>query len=273
MKPNNPRRQSSEVEQIISYLLQNGGTELIDRIHTFSVGLFVKYYGIEPKNVFKKKNKNYAGVKRNDLPGSFRVRGNKIYIRYNEKEFATGCNNTASGWKNANKYWEGKYEEIDAIADGKLKSNDTIANIFKKFIDYKTQYDKVLQRTIREYNYRIGQVFSDFDVLLTERNVIIALENFIKNTKLNPITINNYLLAVQTFLNWASDDDQQYIPKKDYIKKYRQKTQINIRTPYSEEEYKMFVDYFEKENKEMSLFIQFLWNTGARGNETNIYPK
>ena len=29
----------------------------------------------------------------------------------------------------------------------------------------------------------------------------------------------------------------------------------------------MFVDYFEKENKEMSLFIQFLWNTGARGTE------
>jgi len=29
----------------------------------------------------------------------------------------------------------------------------------------------------------------------------------------------------------------------------------------------MFVDYFEKENQEMSLFIQFLWNTGARGNE------
>ena len=44
MKHNNPRKQSSEVEQIISYLLQNGGTELIDRIHTFSVGLFVKYY-------------------------------------------------------------------------------------------------------------------------------------------------------------------------------------------------------------------------------------
>ena len=33
------------------------------------------------------------------------------------------------------------------------------------------------------------------------------------------------------------------------------------------DEYQMFVNYFEKENREMSLFIQFLWHTGARGSE------
>ena len=155
MKPNNPRRQSSEVEQIISYLLQNGGSELIDRIHTFSVGLFVKYYGIEPKNVFKKKNKNknYAGVQRNDLPGHFKVRCNKIYVRYKGKDIATGCNNTPSGWKNANKFWEGKYEEIDAVLSGHRKTSDTISNIFKKFIDYKTQYNKVSEQTIKGHCY------------------------------------------------------------------------------------------------------------------------
>ena len=124
MKPNNPRKQITELEQIFSYLLQNNGGELIDRIHTYSVGLFVKYFGIKPKNVFKK-NKN-AGIQRNDLAGHFRVRGKKIYVRYKGKDIATGCDNTTTGWKLANKFWEQKINEIDAIIQGEKKAEDTI---------------------------------------------------------------------------------------------------------------------------------------------------
>ena len=268
MKRNNPRKQSTELEQIVAYLLQQGESELIDRIHTYSVGLFVKYYGLEPKNVFKtKKNSNHAGVQRNDLPGHFKVIGNKIYIRYRGKDIATKCSNTAQGWKNANKFWDEKHLEFDAIISGKKQADDVISNIYSKFIDYKKQYDKITENTIKEYNSRIKQVFTDFSVVLNEKNINNSLEKFIKNTSLNPISVNHYLSVVQIFFNWCSDDDRQYIPKKDYTTKYKKKASTNIRAPYTEEEYKMFVDYFEKNNKEMSLFIQFLWHTGARGSE------
>jgi len=55
----------------------------------------------------KKPNKKPkpAGVMRNDLAGSMRVRGNKISIRYKQKEFATGYENTPIGWKLANDWW------------------------------------------------------------------------------------------------------------------------------------------------------------------------
>ena len=137
MKANKFRKQSSELEQIISYLLQKGESDLIDRIHTYSVGLFVKYYGLEPKNVFKKAGKpNHAGIQRNDLPGHFKVRGNKIYIRYRGKDITTKCNNTPQGWKNANNFWAEKYAEIDAIITGQKQASDTIGATFKKFIEY-----------------------------------------------------------------------------------------------------------------------------------------
>jgi integrase len=40
-----------------------------------------------------------AGVKRNDLTGSFRVRRNKIYAKYKGIEITTGFENTPNGWK------------------------------------------------------------------------------------------------------------------------------------------------------------------------------
>ena len=183
------------------------------------------------------------------------------------EDIATGCDNTTTGWKLANKFWEQKINEIDAIMQGEKKAQDTIENTFNKFIEYKMQYDKISKNTIKLYNIRIKSVFNDLKINLNEKNIKNSLDNFIKNTNLSDLSINYFLTGIQTFLNWASDEDQQFISKKDYIKKYKQKPQSSIRPPYTEEEYKIFVDYFDKNHKEMSLFIQFLWNTGARGSE------
>ena len=171
---------------------------------------------------YKKDNKNrkQSGVLRNDLPGFARVRGNKIYIRYRNKDISTGFNDTKQGWKNANDFWAEKVRTLEYIEEGIIKTSDTIENIFKKFLEYKMQFQKVSNSTVKLYEYRINEVFGeDLNITLSEKNIKIALDNFIKNTKLSATSINIILQGIRAFLNWSSDDDQQYIPHKNYIKK------------------------------------------------------
>ena len=236
-----------------------------------TISIIARFVDAEVEKIGDKRYKknNHQGFLANDLQGSAKVIGNKIYIRYKGKDIATKCNNTHRGWKLANKFWREKYEEYDAIINDKKLPNDTICNIFKKFVEYKKEYDKVSEKTIAHY-YRVLQfLFDNFDDILSEIKIKKALNNYIKDTKLSGISINNYLTTAQTFFNWASDEEQQYIPKIDFIKKYKQPIQKKIKEPYTKEEYVMIVDYIENErkHKEFALFIQFLWHTGARSGE------
>jgi integrase len=112
-------------------------------------------------------------------------------------------------------------------------------------------------------------VFADTKITLTQRNIKLALEDFIRHCKLSATSINIILAGIDTFLNLSSDEEQKYIPKKNHVKKYKPPLPNKIKPPYTEEEYLMFVEHFEKRgNKEMSLFLQFLWETGARSKES-----
>ena len=67
----------------------------------------------------------------------------------------------------------------------------------------------------------------------------------------------------------ASDDDNGYIPVKNYTKKLKQKPAKQIKQPYTAEEYHLILSYFEQQDKkELCLLLRFLWNTGARVGET-----
>ena len=81
-----------------------------------------------------------------------------------------------------------------------------------------------------------------------------------------------HLNAVNGFLNWAADEEQNYIPYKKYIKKYKRKVSVKPKEAYSREEYEQLLNYFSGvEHKEINLFLQFLWLTGARvGESTSI---
>jgi integrase len=223
----------------------------------------------EVKTKKSSKGNKQAGVLRNDLPGFARVRGKKIYIRYKNKDIATGFNDTKHGWKLANDFWADKIRSLEAIESGEIKATDSIENIFARFIEYKKCYQKVTDTTINLHESRIKKVFADTKITLTERNIKVALEDFIRHCELSATSINIILAGIDTFLNWASDEEQKYLPKKNYIKKYKPPLSNKIKPPYTEEEYLMFVEHFDRRGKkEMSLFLQFLWETGARSKES-----
>jgi len=214
-----------------------------------------------------KKKPKHAGIKRNDLDGSMRVRGNKISVRYKQKEFSTGYENTSIGWKMANEWWAVKVKELKEIEYGEKQAEDTIQNIFNKFMEYKKKITKITKKTEQYYIFGFNAVIKDKNKILSEANIRKQIEDYVKNAAVSANSINIYLRAVAGFLNWASDDDNNFIPRKNYIKKYKQKETKQIKPNYSEDEYNLFLKYFETRNYEMYLFLQFLWNTGARVGE------
>jgi len=217
----------------------------------------------------KDKNKQKpAGIMRNDLDGFMRVRGNKISVRYKGKDIATGYNNTPAGWKMANEWWAVRLKELKAIEEGEKQAEDTILNIFNKFLDYKRKITKITKKTEQYYLTGFNAVIAEPNLILSEVSIIKQLNNFIKTTTVSQNSINIYLRAIAGFLNWASDENNSYIPRKDYTKKYKQKESKVIKPSYTKEEYNLFLEYFETRNYEMYLLLQFLWNTGARVGET-----
>jgi integrase len=210
---------------------------------------------------------DHKGVMRNDLPGYMKLKGNRIYVRWKGKDIATGFKNTGLGWKMANEFWAKRSKELQSIEDGEKPVEDTIGNIFKKFLEHKNKIDKIAKRTEQRYITGFRAVFVRPNELLSENNVKNQIAEFITTTKISPLSINNYLVAANIFLNWASDDDNNYIPAKKYIKKYKQKVVEKVKPPYTQEEYNLLLSYFQHKNKEMYIFLQFLWNTGARCGE------
>lgn len=216
-----------------------------------------------------------AGQKRSDLPGYMKARGNKIYVRYKGKDLASGFHNTSNGWNLANKWWENKVKELQDIEDGALEMRDTFANIFQKFIAHKKKFQKLQERTLKDYQWFFNSIFkhSDPDLIMNEDNIKIVLENLLANSGGNSATtINDKLKVLKTFFIWASDEDRRYIARKDYTKKYKQSESHSVRESYTPDEYKAFVDYFMnkggKNDVEMAYLLRFLWETGARSSET-----
>jgi integrase len=209
-----------------------------------------------------------AGIMRNDLDGSMRVRGNKISVQYKRTEFATGLDNTAIGWKMANEWWAKKLKELQAIEAGEKPVGDTINNVFDRFLDYKKKITKITKKTEQYYWTGYKAIISSPNEILTEANVKKQIDNFVRNATVSANTINIYLRAIAGFLNWASDEDNNYIPAKNYTKKYKQKETDSVKPPYTADEYNLLLEYFEHRNYEMWLLLQFLWNTGARCGET-----
>ena len=88
MQRKNFKKQCKNIKNILDYLSKNSDIELIEKIYFYTEKLFLERYS---KNSLKTKKGKKAGIQRNDLQGHFRVRGNKIYVSYKRKEFATGC--------------------------------------------------------------------------------------------------------------------------------------------------------------------------------------
>ena len=158
---------------------------------------------------------------RNDLDGFMRVVGKKIYVRYKGKDIATKCNNTPAGWKLANEWWAVRLKELKAIEDGEKQAEDTILNIFNKFLEYKRKIDKINTRTEKGYIAAFNKVFTEPNIIFSEKIIDKYVKLYLENTSNNETSINIHLKNINVFLTWASDDSNNYIPIKNYLKKYK----------------------------------------------------
>jgi len=166
-----------------------------------------------------------------------RIRGNKISIQYKRTTISTGYPNTPIGWKMANEWWSLKLKELQEISDGTRPLEDSIKNIFNKFLDYKRKVTKITKKTEQYYLTGFNAIITEPNLVLSEANIKFQIENYVRNTTVSANSVNIYLRAIAGFLNWASSDGKNYIPQKDYTKFFRQKETKEIKSAFSQSEY------------------------------------
>jgi hypothetical protein len=150
---------------------------------------------IMKKKSAQKAKKDHAGVMRNDLPGFVRLRGERLSIRYKGKDIATGYKNTASGWNMLNEWWAIKSNELQAIEDGEKSAEDTILNIFNRFLDYKRKITKITKKTEQYYLTGFNAIITEPNLILSDANIRKQIDNYVRTATVSSNSVNIYLLS------------------------------------------------------------------------------
>lgn len=213
----------------------------------------------------KAKKEAPQGVKRNDLPGSFRVHGKKIVIVYKNKSIATGFSNTKMGWISANEWWASKLE-LDQRGNYSLEDTQiTVQKALDLFYNYKKNVQKLNKSSLYVEITILKKLFKKVDALISKKHIESIIENFIATASVSQVTQNLYISYIGAFVNFLYE--KEYINFTISFKKYKKKVSPLKRQPYTNEEYMQIVSYFDKKEPIISLYIQFLWNTGCRASE------
>jgi integrase len=192
------------------------------------------------------------------FPGSIIIdkRYNTLYIKFKGKKTATGLKDTKINRKIAEAMLEKMFYDYTRLGElpGKKK---LISEAFKDFLLTKiNKYDK----TLKCYQWAYNAVISG-DYYLNNDRIESDIQKYISKTSHSAVTINNYLRHLQVFFNFCIQ--KKWIEYNNYKADYSKK-ETHTPQSYTDDEIRQIINYFDNNDPEISLLIQFMLETGAR---------
>ena len=196
------------------------------------------------------------------IPGSIYVQNGrtKLMIKFQGRRIATGLEDTKEGRKIAALMLERLFLESKGLAPVVEEEQKGIRldDAFDKFLEVhcsnKTRGTKdnflAAFKAIARSNYLLNVDDLEADILY-----------YLAHTSHQPYTINNYLVRFQTFLNFCTKRD--WLPATDFAKQHEKRVESVVQT-WEEWEIERLIAYFDERDKEFSVMIQFMLQTGAR---------
>ena len=196
------------------------------------------------------------------IPGSVYVQNGrtKLMIKFQGRRIATGLEDTKEGRKIAAQMLERLYLESKGLAPVIEEQPEGVwlDDAFDKFLEVhcsnKTQGTKdnflAAFKAIARSNYLLNVNDLEADILY-----------YLAHTTHQPYTINNYLVRFQTFLNFCTKRD--WLPETTFAKQHEKRVESIVQT-WEEWEIERLITYFDERDKEFSVMIQFMLQTGAR---------
>ncbi|MFN8361342.1 MAG: tyrosine-type recombinase/integrase [Candidatus Kapaibacterium sp.] len=212
------------------------------------------------------------GKRKQIVPGSVFVRnGSKLlYIKYQGKHISTGLDDTPQGRKIAQEMLQQLHFEYINYNQNPVIRTKKIFELFKLFIE---EHCKGLeQATIKMYDVSFRSI-TPADYYISDERINNDIAKFIESykDKVKVSTITNYLRHYSVFAN--------FLLRKEYISRFPEKLRMERKLSkrgekprqvivFDRTEIEALVQYFMQTDREFALLLMFLWNTGARFQET-----
>jgi hypothetical protein len=122
---------------------------------------------------------------------------------------STGLTDTGRGRELAHQILETLYFELYHGNGRNDKRIRMMSDLFEEFIDSKTR----LPNTIVNYRLSYKSIVRG-DYIPNEQRIEDDVKQFLRNTKLKPVSINSYLRQFKAFLSWLTDYHDLRVPKR-----------------------------------------------------------
>ncbi|MBE2189008.1 MAG: site-specific integrase [Candidatus Kapabacteria bacterium] len=188
-------------------------------------------------------------------------RSNKIIIHFNKKRTHTGLSNTPQNLKIAERILLKQYLEFHGIAE--KMSRQTISDAYHEFLEIHCKH--LSPKTIIGYKLAINTIAQNKKLPLTTDNLKEQVHNFIRRFDGTDATFNIYLRAFQVFINYCVKNE--YISPLQAFKNHKRANSEKEIKVFTEEEISRIIDYFDVTDKEFSILIKLLVETGMRISE------
>ncbi|MCG3669838.1 site-specific integrase [Aliarcobacter butzleri] len=167
---------------------------------------------------------------------------------------------------------EKEYREINvAVNQAKLRQNDITFSILElKFLNKLKEIEeetnrKTSKESLKAYSTTFRKLinfFKDTNINNLSKNDFKSFRTHLKNQKLNPKTINNNIIYLNKFLNFAKDEN---LIEENYAKMESMLETTKVKENFTNEDYQNIFNY--KFDKYYQDIFKILANTGMRINE------
>ncbi|MCG3694907.1 tyrosine-type recombinase/integrase [Aliarcobacter butzleri] len=167
---------------------------------------------------------------------------------------------------------EREYREVNvAINQSKLRKNDITFSILElKFLNKLKEIEeetnrKTSKESLKAYSTTFRKLinfFKDTNINNLSKNDFKSFRTHLKNQKLNPKTINNNIIYLNKFLNFAKDEN---LIEENYAKMESMLETTKVKENFTNEDYQNIFNY--KFDKYYQDIFKILANTGMRISE------
>jgi len=182
---------------------------------------------------------------------------NRLYIKFRGKQYATGLRPNKQGYALAKALLEKKYLDFH-----NLKPEIKTVTFAEAWDAFKNTLIQKAIRTVINYQLAFNNIVTSPNDYMNSENIENLILQYLKSSKHSKTSVNSYLNQFQIFLNFCSQ--RKWIDKINYKGKYAMKTIKGQAKSYNKKDIDLILNYYENVEKEFSMLIEFMLETGAR---------
>jgi integrase len=194
------------------------------------------------------------------IPGSIYKpsAANTLVVKFKGRKIHTGLQEGKVGRQLAEQLLMKLWREYIGLDEVQVRNKIMISEAYEKFM--KTKVNN-LKSTLRNYDTAYKNIIRG-DYPIDENKIEEDIQEYLKNTKHGDVSKNFNLSSLNVFISYCLE--KEWVKKINIYHNYMKRIETPEIVIYTEEEIATLTEHLDKTDKELSLMIQLMLETGAR---------